>query len=384
MCIAVRRRHVNGPELPRGRRNCLLLGETCAANSDPAFLRPSTDHTPCCADKCLCEDDQTTPTSTACVDRSFEASGVVSKGLGLLRGESCAEVVGSASGHGGITGAELCQMTLSDLASNLAAGYTVGGASLSYTPPSGYTYVANLCPATCGSHGVGEAACGGSGITPVSASVVTTTTTAELRTRIANAPQTGCDFYVRAADFYVRAEEMWTIRCGNPTMIFLDQGTFLLGGMQVRGLACTPARDPHRGCRLAHTPPSPAQVDLRTNTVYEIIGHPGGSTLDAQGLSRIFDLDYKAALTLKNVTLINGRADHGGAIRLRSRLLAGTEGMPISVATAEAARLTIRGGAIRDCEATNDGGAVAVISEASMFGGAAGKCRLVVAPAALA
>ena len=170
------------------------------------------------------------------MDRSFEASGVVSKGLGLFRGESCAEVVGSANGHGGITGAELCQMTLSDLASNLAAGYTVGGTSLSYTPPSGYTYVADVCPATCGSHGVG-AACGGSRvITPVSASVVTTKTAAELRTRIANAPLKGCDFYT-GGGVTTYDENLWNIRCGNPTVIFLDQGTFLLGGTQARGLA---------------------------------------------------------------------------------------------------------------------------------------------------
>ena len=73
---------------------------------------------------CICEDNQTTPTSTACVDRSFEASGVLREGLGLFRGESCAEVVGSAHGHGGITAADLCQMALSDLASNLAAGFS--------------------------------------------------------------------------------------------------------------------------------------------------------------------------------------------------------------------------------------------------------------------
>ena len=193
---------------------------------------------------CICEDDQTTPTSTACVDRSFEANGVVSKGLGLFRGESCADVVGSAHGHGGITGAELCQMTLSDLASNLAAGFTLGGASLSYTPPSGYTHVANLCPATCGSHGVGATACGGSGISAVSGSVVTTKTAAELRTRIANAPLKGCDFYT-GGGITTYDENLWNIRCGNPTVIFLDQGTFLLGGTQARGLARpSPPRTP--------------------------------------------------------------------------------------------------------------------------------------------
>ena len=133
-----------------------------------------------------------------------------------------------------------------------------------------------------------------------------------------------------------------------------------------------------------HTPP-PAQLDVRTNTNFEIIGHVGGSTLDAQGSSRIFDLDYRGALTLINVTLINGFADtDGGAIRLRTRYPVGQEVNGEALPTPEAARLTMQGGAIRDCEATNDGGAVAVISEASMFGGAAGKCRLVVAPAALA
>ena len=188
------------------------------------------------------------------MDRSFEANGVLREGLGLFRGESCADVVGSAHGHGGITGAELCQMTLSDLASNLAAGYSVGGARLSYTPPSGYTHVADLCPATCGSLGVGAAACDGNGINPVSASVVITTTTAELRTRIANAPVTGCDYYWGPNGPITFEEDYWTIRCGNPTVIFLDQGTFLLGGTQVRGLACA---SPQRASATesAHPPP---------------------------------------------------------------------------------------------------------------------------------
>ena len=185
---------------------------------------------------CICEDNQTTPTSTACVDRSFEANGILREGFGLFRGESCADVVGSAHGHGGITPAELCQMTLSDLAANLAAGFTLGGAGLSYTPPSGYPYVADLCASTCGSHGVGATACGGSGITPVSGSVVTTRTTAELRTRVANAPVTGCNYYWGPNGPITFVEEAWTIRCGNPTVIFLDQGTLLLTA-QVRRLA---------------------------------------------------------------------------------------------------------------------------------------------------
>ena len=73
------------------------------------------------------------------------------------------------------------------------------------------------------------------------------------------------------------------------------------------------------------------------------------------------------------MTLVNGRAADGGAIRGRSRFppdleLTGTEAMP----QAEVARLAIMGGAIRDCEATNDGGAVALIGESgTMFGAAA-------------
>ena len=111
---------------------------------------------------------------------------------------------------------------------------------------------------------------------------------------------------------------------------------------------------------------------MNSSTIFEIIGHPGGSTLDAQGLSRIFDLDYKAALTLKNVTLINGRATgDGGAIRLRSRFPAGVMLAAETMPQVEAARLAIMGGTIRDCEATNDGGAIALLAETTMFGGAA-------------
>ena len=320
----------------------------------------------------MCEDDQTTSNAAACVDRSFEANGILRKGLGLFRGESCADVVGSAYGHGGIAAAELCQMTLSDLASNLAAGFTVGGRSMSYTPPSGYTYIADLCAATCGSHGVGAAACGGSGITPVSGSVVSTTTTAELRTRIANAPLSGCPHFWGPMGPTTYTEDEWTIRCGNPTVIFLDQGTFLLGGTQVRGRALQPGPSPQTWS-TALIPPFPAQIDLHTNTNYKIVGHPGGSTLDAQGLSRVLDLDYKATLMLKDVTLINGRADDGGAMRVRSRMKPGTEDAGwMAMITAQAARLEMRGGAIRNCEATNDGGAIATITATTMFGGAVG------------
>ena len=119
---------------------------------------------------------------------------------------------------------------------------------------------------------------------------------------------------------------------------------------------------------------------MRTNTNFDIVGHPGGSTLDAQGSSRIFDLNYKAALTLKNVTLINGRATagptgpDGGAIRLLSRFPPG-EQVAMNFNAAEASRLTVLGGAIRNCEATNDGGAVAAIAASTMMGGAASKAQ---------
>ena len=113
---------------------------------------------------------------------------------------------------------------------------------------------------------------------------------------------------------------------------------------------------------------------MNSSTIFEIIGHPGGSTLDAQGLSRIFDLDYKAALTLKNVTLINGRATgDGGAIRKRSRMPPGLGMSALNMNHVQAARLTILGGAIRDCEATNDGGAVAAIADSAMMSSAASR-----------
>ena len=213
----------------------------------------------------MCEDDQK-PATNACVDRSFEANGDLREKFGLLRGESCGDIVGSSQSHGGITPAEMCQMTLSDFAANLAAGFTLGGASLSYTPPSGYTYIANVCPATCGSHGVGEAACGGSGITPVSSTVVTTATMAELRTRIANAPATGCDYYWSPQGPISYREEDWTIRCGNPAVIFLGPGEFLLGGTQVRGL---PESQPVPSPQLATPPRSPDKANtplLRSST----------------------------------------------------------------------------------------------------------------------
>ena len=73
------------------------------------------------------------------------------------------------------------------------------------------------------------------------------------------------------------------------------------------------------------------------------------------------------------MTLVNGRAADGGAIRGRSRFPAGIELTgPEAMAHSEAARLAIMGGAIRDCEATNDGGAIALIGESgSMLGAGA-------------
>ena len=123
---------------------------------------------------CLCEDDAKAPTS-AYVDHSFEANGVLNEAFDLHRGESCADVLGSAGGHGGITAAELCRMSLSDFASNLAAGYSLAGA-VTYSPPSGFTYIADICAATCGSHGIGETACGVANLTTCRGPTVETTT----------------------------------------------------------------------------------------------------------------------------------------------------------------------------------------------------------------
>ena len=71
------------------------------------------------------------------------------------------------------------------------------------------------------------------------------------------------------------------------------------------------------------------------------------------------------------MTLVNGRAADGGAIRGRSRFPAGIELTgPEAMAHSEATRLAIMGGAIRDCEATNDGGAIALIGESGSMMGA--------------
>ena len=88
-------------------------------------------------------------------------------------------------------------------------------------------------------------------------------------------------------------------------------------------------------------------------------------------MSRIFDMDYKSALTLKKVTLVNGLAVDGGAIRMRSRAPEGMSQVATEMHLNEATRLTIRGGAIRDCEATGDGGAISHKSGDMMFGRAA-------------
>ena len=72
------------------------------------------------------------------------------------------------------------------------------------------------------------------------------------------------------------------------------------------------------------------------------------------------------------MTLVNGRAADGGAIRGRSRFPPGIEVTGSeAMAHSEPARLAVMGGAIRDCEATNDGGAIALIGESTMFGAGA-------------
>ena len=293
-----------------------------------------------CADPCLCEDDAQ-PAASACVDRSFDADGAIRKALDLYRGESCADVLESAGGHGGITATELCRMPLSDFASNIGSYSLVSG--LSWTPPVGFTYVADLCAATCGSLGIGATACGGTGsVSPFSGASVITATTASFRARLAAAPTLlSCAFYWGPMGPVTYPEELWFNHCGNPTVIYLAAGTFSLGG---------------------------AQLELREKTVTEIVGHPSGSTIDAQSLSRIFDQAPDAQLTLKNVILINGRADYGGAIRIDMSFPAGMTISPMTAHHLKASRLTMKDSAIRNCQATIDGGAIASKPQVFAFG----------------
>ena len=183
-------------------------------------------------------------------------------------------------------------MTLSDLASSIATH-----TSLTYSPPSGYTYVADVCAATCGAVGIGASACGGSGsITPFAASNVWTTSITTLRSRLAALPLNQCPWFWSSTGPIALMESDWTIKCPNAATIYLSAGTFSLGG---------------------------SELTIREKTSVFIIGHPSGSTLDAQTSSRIFNVEAHGQLQVENVNLINGRADYGGAVKALSALPAG-------------------------------------------------------------
>ena len=77
-------------------------------------------------------------------------------------------------------------------------------------------------------------------------------------------------------------------------------------------------------------------------------GTVGGDSIDAGGLSRLFDVSAGASLTLSGLTLRNGRADGaGGAIRAR-----------------DGANVLLEYVAIEDCRALMVGGAVALVGSA--------------------
>ena len=99
-----------------------------------------------------------------------------------------------------------------------------------------------------------------------------------------------------------------------------------------------------------------AHLDILTRRNVKIIGHPDGSILDAQGLSRHFDVGYGAKLILIGVTLINGYSDYGGAIRVPIGYI--PAGVRLTSRNMEIARLQLEKCEIRNCTATADGGAL--------------------------
>ena len=127
-------------------------------------------------------------------------------------------------------------------------------------------------------------------------------------------------------------ENLWSIRCGDPTVLYLAAGTISLGG---------------------------AQLNISAQQVIEIHGHSTGSTLDAQALSRVFDVAPDAQLTLQGVTLVNGRADNGGCLRVSTTFPGGASVTGMTMHHTLAGRVTMRNGAMRGCQATNNGGGIA-------------------------
>ena len=137
--------------------------------------------------QCICEDAP--EPVTACSDLSFEAHGTIRKMFGIEVGESCADVLrANLSVIGGPSPAETCSLNFADFAADIRGPMNLASGR-SYTPPSSHTHLADLCPGSCGGHGIGASACGGTGsISTFTPEDAYTTTTATLRTRLANAP----------------------------------------------------------------------------------------------------------------------------------------------------------------------------------------------------
>ncbi|MGH7129467.1 MAG: choice-of-anchor Q domain-containing protein, partial [Planctomycetaceae bacterium] len=118
---------------------------------------------------------------------------------------------------------------------------------------------------------------------------------------------------------------------GMQTLIVPDLGTFLL---TIAGAEENAART--------------GDLDIADNL--RIIGDPdGNAAIDANALDRIFDVLPGVSLELVNITVTNGVANDGGAIRNRGML-------------------TVTGGAIRDSHATFLGGGLFNDGDATLTG----------------
>ena len=124
-----------------------------------------------------------------CSDLSFDANGALRSIIQTEAGESCSKIVNAAASLG-LTKSLLCQVPLSDLA------VAVSLLGRTWSPPAGKTYVADVCQTTCGAQGIGASACGGSGV--ITPTTLLTSTTAELRSKIAAAPAATCGDFMTA------------------------------------------------------------------------------------------------------------------------------------------------------------------------------------------
>ena len=57
-----------------------------------------------------------------------------------------------------------------------------------------------------------------------------------------------------------------------------------------------------------------SELECSSNITVRIVSSGEGATLDGQGRSRLFSLKGGCSLTLRGLALVNGRAEHGGAL----------------------------------------------------------------------